>query len=92
MRRAPTPPSGRAVQLPLDDLGIVAAMDAQTFQVLAFAYRGGIYAGKWRASPYSVTVRHAQREVSISAIGRDQKDIAKALLIEIIEAARRREQ
>jgi hypothetical protein len=64
-------------------------MDAQTFKVLAFAYRGNIvYAGRWRSSPYSVTVRYGQREVSISAIGSDQKNVAKGLLIELIEAER----
>jgi hypothetical protein len=68
-------------------------MNDQTFSTIALAHNIGIYAGKWRRTPYSVTVRYKQREVSISAGGARQKDIAKALLTELIDSenkARRR--
>ena len=68
-------------------------MNEHTFSAIALAHNNAIYAGKWRCTPYSVTVRYKQREVSISAGGSRQKDIAKALLAELIDSeskARRR--
>jgi hypothetical protein len=39
----------------------------------------------WRFTPYSVTVRYKQREVSLSCSGSSQKDVAIGLLTELIE-------
>jgi hypothetical protein len=64
---------------------IGATMNEQKFSLLALTHNGAIYAGKWSCTPYSVTVRYKQREVSISAGGFRQKDVAKALLTELIE-------
>jgi hypothetical protein len=60
-------------------------MNEQEFQTVALTHKDAIYSGKWRFTPYSVTVRYKQREVSISAGGRGQKDMAKALLTELID-------
>jgi hypothetical protein len=61
-------------------------MNDQSFSILALAHAGAIYAGKWCRTPYSVTVRYKRREVSISAGGSRQKELAKALLTELIES------
>jgi hypothetical protein len=60
-------------------------MNDQKFSNIVLTYKNGIYAGKWRRTEYSVTVRYKQREVSISAGGLRQKAIAKALMMELIE-------
>jgi hypothetical protein len=59
----------------------------QKFSTIALIHENAIYAGKWCCTPHSVTVRYRQREVSISAGGKRQNDVAKALLTELIEAA-----
>jgi hypothetical protein len=61
-------------------------MNQHEFSTIALAHRNAIYSGQWRCTPYSVTVRYKQREVSISAGGGRQKDMAKALLTELIES------
>jgi hypothetical protein len=71
-----------------------ATMNDENFSTIALVHQNAIYAGKWRRTPYSVTVRYKQREVSISAGGIRQNDIAKVLLTELIEndiQARQRE-
>jgi hypothetical protein len=60
-------------------------MNDEKFGLLALAHKNAIYVGKWSRTPYSVTVRYKQCEVSISAGGFRQKDRAKALLVELIE-------
>jgi len=65
-------------------------MDYQPFKTLAFTHQGAIYAGKWRATPYSVTVRYKQREVSMSAARTERQKIAMALIIEMTQADRAR--
>jgi hypothetical protein len=69
-------------------------MNDEKFSSIVLTHQSAIYAGRWRRTEYSVTVRYKQREVSVSAGGVRQKDIAKALLAELIEndvQARRRE-
>jgi hypothetical protein len=69
-------------------------MNDEKFSSIVLTHKSVIYAGRWRRTEYSVTVRYKQREVSVSAGGVRQKDIAKALLAELIEndvQARRRE-
>jgi hypothetical protein len=60
-------------------------MNDEKFSTIALTHKNGIYAGKWRHTEYSVTVRYKQREVSVSAGGLRQKDIARALLTELVE-------
>jgi len=63
-------------------------MSEQKFSMIALAHGNAIYAARWRCTPYSVTVRYKEREVSISAGGARQKDMARALLTELIESDR----
>jgi hypothetical protein len=65
---------------------IVATMEPEAYEVLAFAHKGAIYSGKWRATVCSVTVRYGKREVSTTVAGPNKIEVAKALLIEMIEA------
>ena len=61
-------------------------MTESRFALLTVASSNAIYTGKWRYTLYSVTVRYKQREVSMSAGGTRQKDVAKALLAELVAA------
>jgi hypothetical protein len=60
-------------------------MEFPYFERFACAYRGAIYAGQWRSSPYSVTVRYKLREVSVTYGGPNKKTAATKLLQQIIE-------
>jgi hypothetical protein len=64
-------------------------MEFPHFERFACAYRGAIYSGQWRSSPYSVTVRYKVREVSLTYVGPNKKAAATKLLQQIIETEQR---
>jgi hypothetical protein len=61
-------------------------MDQQPYETLSFAHEGALYSGEWRSTYYSVTVKYGERQVSATAPGPNKPDIAKALLIQMIDA------